>query len=105
MHPAFCILLQILTNHKNEVWFVQFSNSGEYLASSSCDCTAIIWKVIEFVSSKHVFEVYKHVSDVIYVYLVIHVLIADFLCFRNNFIAKLFCGFYFCINFLLQLYC
>ncbi|XP_057508979.1 WD repeat-containing protein WDS homolog [Actinidia eriantha] len=39
--------IQILTDHKNEVWFVQFSNSGEYLASSSCDCTAIIWKVLE----------------------------------------------------------
>ncbi|KAK2455203.1 WD repeat-containing protein [Trifolium repens] len=38
---------QILTGHKNEVWFVQFSNNGEYLASSSNDCTAIIWKVQE----------------------------------------------------------
>lgn len=39
--------LQILTDHKNEVWFVQFSNNGEYLASSSSDCTGIIWKVLE----------------------------------------------------------
>ncbi|KAG2719394.1 hypothetical protein I3760_03G264200 [Carya illinoinensis] len=39
--------IQILTDHKNEVWFVQFSNNGEYLASSSSDCTAIIWKVLE----------------------------------------------------------
>ncbi|KAL5538879.1 hypothetical protein UlMin_043122 [Ulmus minor] len=39
--------VQILTEHKNEVWFVQFSNNGEYLASSSSDCTAIIWKVLE----------------------------------------------------------
>ncbi|GAB4856167.1 hypothetical protein Ancab_040538 [Ancistrocladus abbreviatus] len=38
---------QVLTEHKNEVWFVQFSNNGEYLASSSSDCTAIIWKVLE----------------------------------------------------------
>ncbi|KAK7396481.1 hypothetical protein VNO78_17520 [Psophocarpus tetragonolobus] len=38
---------QILTGHKNEVWFVQFSNNGEYLASSSNDCTAIVWKVLE----------------------------------------------------------
>ncbi|XP_073292331.1 WD repeat-containing protein WDS homolog isoform X2 [Primulina huaijiensis] len=37
--------IQILTDHQNEVWFVQFSNNGEYLASSSSDCTAIIWKV------------------------------------------------------------
>lgn len=39
--------IQILTEHKNEVWFVQFSNNGEYLASSSSDCSAIIWKVLE----------------------------------------------------------
>lgn len=38
---------QVLTGHRNEVWFVQFSNNGEYLASSSYDCTAIIWKVQE----------------------------------------------------------
>lgn len=38
--------VQILTAHQNEVWFVQFSNSGEYLASSSSDCTAVIWKVL-----------------------------------------------------------
>ncbi|KAE8673103.1 putative nucleotide binding protein [Hibiscus syriacus] len=37
--------VQILTAHSNEVWFIQFSNNGEYLASSSSDCTAIIWKV------------------------------------------------------------
>ncbi|GLU03752.1 hypothetical protein SLE2022_209350 [Rubroshorea leprosula] len=37
---------QILTDHKDEVWFVQFSSNGEYLASSSKDCTAIIWKVM-----------------------------------------------------------
>ncbi|XP_024982023.1 WD repeat-containing protein WDS homolog [Cynara cardunculus var. scolymus] len=39
--------VQILSDHKNEVWFVQFSNNGNYLASSSSDCTAIIWKVLE----------------------------------------------------------
>ncbi|PKA52123.1 Notchless protein like [Apostasia shenzhenica] len=42
-----CKCSQILCAHKNEVWFVQFSNNGEYLASSSSDCTAIIWKVDE----------------------------------------------------------
>ncbi|KAF3620206.1 hypothetical protein FXO37_33360 [Capsicum annuum] len=36
--------IQILTNHINEVWYVQFSNNGSYLASSSSDKTAIIWK-------------------------------------------------------------
>lgn len=44
-NPIDFLLLQILTEHKNEVWFVQFSNNGEYLASSSSDCSAIIWKV------------------------------------------------------------
>ncbi|XP_015892142.3 WD repeat-containing protein WDS homolog isoform X1 [Ziziphus jujuba] len=39
--------VQILTEHINEVWFVQFSNNGDYLASSSSDCTAIIWKVLD----------------------------------------------------------
>ncbi|KAL8143033.1 hypothetical protein V2J09_016065 [Rumex salicifolius] len=39
--------IQILTEHKNEVWFVQFSSSGEHLATSSSDCSAIIWKVQE----------------------------------------------------------
>lgn len=42
-----CKCSQTLYDHRNEVWFVQFSNSGEYLASSSSDCTAIIWKVKE----------------------------------------------------------
>ncbi|KAI3840060.1 hypothetical protein MKX03_015453 [Papaver bracteatum] len=47
--------VQILNNHENEVWFVQFSNNGDYLASSSSDCTAIIWKVSEegILSLKH----------------------------------------------------
>ncbi|XP_047093051.1 WD repeat-containing protein WDS homolog isoform X2 [Lolium rigidum] len=43
--PSDCT--QILCAHKNEVWFVKFSNDGNYLASSSSDCTAIIWKVAE----------------------------------------------------------
>ncbi|XP_027349096.1 WD repeat-containing protein WDS homolog [Abrus precatorius] len=38
---------QILTAHTNEVWVVQFSNRGMYLASSSNDCTAIIWEMLE----------------------------------------------------------
>ncbi|CAA7017510.1 unnamed protein product [Microthlaspi erraticum] len=39
--------VQVLMAHKNEVWFVQFSNSGKYLATASSDCTAIIWKVLD----------------------------------------------------------
>ncbi|KAM0949392.1 putative transcription factor WD40-like family [Dioscorea sansibarensis] len=43
--PSKCV--QTLYAHKNEVWFVQFSNAGKYLASSSKDCTAIVWEVKE----------------------------------------------------------
>lgn len=39
------LMLQVLTEHSDEVWFVQFSNNGKYLASSSSDRTAIIWTV------------------------------------------------------------
>ncbi|KAL2507857.1 transducin family protein/WD-40 repeat family protein [Forsythia ovata] len=54
--------IQILTNHKNEVWFVQFSNNGQYLASSSSDCTAIIWKVQDDnkVSLKHILRSHQN---------------------------------------------
>ncbi|CAN0897443.1 WD repeat-containing protein 26 homolog [Linum grandiflorum] len=37
--------LQILTEHTDEVWFLQFSHNGKYLASSSNDQSAIIWEV------------------------------------------------------------
>ncbi|KAK7385920.1 hypothetical protein VNO78_31891 [Psophocarpus tetragonolobus] len=37
--------LQILEAHDDEVWFVQFSHNGKYLASASNDRTAIIWEV------------------------------------------------------------
>ncbi|KAJ7965033.1 WD repeat-containing protein 26-like [Quillaja saponaria] len=37
--------LQILEEHDGEVWFVQFSHNGKYLASSSNDRSAIIWEV------------------------------------------------------------
>ncbi|KAG6658097.1 hypothetical protein CIPAW_04G136800 [Carya illinoinensis] len=37
--------LQILQEHKDEVWFLQFSHNGKYLASSSNDRSAIIWEV------------------------------------------------------------
>ncbi|CAN6460501.1 unnamed protein product [Victoria cruziana] len=37
--------LQILHLHEHEVWYVQFSNKGDYLASSSRDCSAVIWTV------------------------------------------------------------
>ncbi|CAL9013259.1 unnamed protein product [Prunus brigantina] len=37
--------LQILQAHSDEVWFLQFSHNGKYLASSSSDRLAIIWEV------------------------------------------------------------
>ncbi|CAI9772581.1 unnamed protein product [Fraxinus pennsylvanica] len=37
--------LQILQEHSDEVWFLQFSHNGKYLASSSRDCLVIIWEV------------------------------------------------------------
>ncbi|XP_057955684.1 WD repeat-containing protein 26 homolog isoform X2 [Malania oleifera] len=37
--------LQILEAHYDEVWFLQFSHKGKYLASSSNDRSAIIWEI------------------------------------------------------------
>ncbi|XP_020270325.1 WD repeat-containing protein 26-like isoform X2 [Asparagus officinalis] len=46
---------QVLQSHRNEVWYLQFSNTGKYLASASNDKSAIIWEVHENgeVSLKH----------------------------------------------------
>ncbi|KAG6763280.1 hypothetical protein POTOM_030694 [Populus tomentosa] len=46
---------QILQVHTDEVWFLQFSHDGKYLASSSKDQSAIIWQVMDGgkVSWKH----------------------------------------------------
>ena len=40
------IFEQILEAHDDEVWFVQFSHNGKYLASASNDRSAIIWEVM-----------------------------------------------------------
>ncbi|KAJ9560120.1 hypothetical protein OSB04_005280 [Centaurea solstitialis] len=37
--------LQILQEHQDEVWFLQFSHNGKFLASSSSDKSAIVWEV------------------------------------------------------------
>jgi WD40 repeat protein len=39
--------VQVLHAHSDEVWFVQFSHRGKYLASSSKDQTAIVWEVCD----------------------------------------------------------
>lgn len=39
--------MQTLKGHTDEVWHVQFSHSGDRLASASKDKTAIIWTVSE----------------------------------------------------------
>ncbi|KAF2290682.1 hypothetical protein GH714_014986 [Hevea brasiliensis] len=58
--------LQILEAHSDEVWFLQFSHNGKYLASSSSDQSAIIWEVdTNGVSLKHrLCGHQKHVSSV-----------------------------------------
>lgn len=38
---------QVLRSHEDEIWYLQFSNDGKYLASSSNDKSAIIWEVHE----------------------------------------------------------
>jgi WD repeat-containing protein 26 len=35
--------IEVLSDHKDEVWFVQFSNDGTRLATGSKDSTVIIW--------------------------------------------------------------
>lgn len=37
-----------LTNHTDEVWFLNFSHNGKYLASGSKDCTVIVWRVSDW---------------------------------------------------------
>ncbi|XP_050881767.1 WD repeat-containing protein 26 homolog isoform X2 [Lathyrus oleraceus] len=61
--------LQILEAHDDEVWFVQFSHDGKYLATASKDQTAIIWEVAtdggDGLSMKHrLFGHQKPVSSV-----------------------------------------
>ncbi|KAL7128619.1 hypothetical protein ABFS83_13G007000 [Erythranthe nasuta] len=50
-----CQTSQILKEHNDEVWFLQFSHNGKYLASSSGDCLVIVWEVMAdgHVSLKH----------------------------------------------------
>lgn len=38
---------QVLTNHKDEVWAVQFSSDGKWMATASKDGSALLWAVTE----------------------------------------------------------
>ncbi|KAK9749710.1 hypothetical protein RND81_02G145300 [Saponaria officinalis] len=57
---------QILEGHQDEVWFLQFSHKGKYLASASNDRSAIIWEVVngEVVLKHRLFGHQKSVSQV-----------------------------------------
>ncbi|XP_073391482.1 WD repeat-containing protein 26 homolog isoform X2 [Physcomitrium patens] len=59
--------LQVLEMHDDEVWFLQFSHDGRYLASSSKDCTAIIWEVVEDDSLRVKFKLTGHSKPVSFV--------------------------------------
>jgi len=37
-----------LEGHSDEVWFIEFSHNGKFLASASRDTTAIIWSLEVF---------------------------------------------------------
>lgn len=45
-------ILHRLHGHDDEVWFVQFSHQGDYLASASKDATVIIWNLRGLLSGK-----------------------------------------------------
>ncbi|KAM3301345.1 WD repeat-containing protein 26 [Capsicum chacoense] len=61
------LTMQILREHKDEVWFLQFSHNGKYLASSARDGSVIIWEVKwdGSVCLKHLFS--DHEKSVSYI--------------------------------------
>lgn len=40
--------IQLLTEHTDEVWFVNFSHDGRFLATASKDSTVIVWRVSDW---------------------------------------------------------
>ncbi|CAN4110097.1 unnamed protein product [Withania somnifera] len=61
------LTVQILREHNDEVWFLQFSHNGKYLASSCADGSVIIWevKLDGTVCLKHLF--FGHLKSVSYI--------------------------------------
>lgn len=55
---------KILENHQDEVWYLEFSHDGKYLASSSADGTVIIWDVMNDFKIQSTLE--GHSSGVVY---------------------------------------
>ncbi|XP_074308974.1 WD repeat-containing protein 26 homolog [Silene latifolia] len=57
---------QILEEHQDEVWFLQFSHKGKYLASASNDRSAIIWEVVngEVILKQRLYGHQKSVAQV-----------------------------------------
>lgn len=45
-------VLHRLEGHTDEVWFVQFSHTGKYLASASKDASVIIWRCRELIAGE-----------------------------------------------------
>ncbi|KAH9602383.1 hypothetical protein KSS87_016831 [Heliosperma pusillum] len=60
------IAFNILEGHQDEVWFLQFSHKGRYLASASNDRSAIIWEVVngEVILKQRLYGHQKSVSQV-----------------------------------------
>eukprot|EP00189_Rhodosorus_marinus_P008815 CAMPEP_0184752084 /NCGR_PEP_ID=MMETSP0315-20130426/43395_1 /TAXON_ID=101924 /ORGANISM="Rhodosorus marinus, Strain UTEX LB 2760" /LENGTH=547 /DNA_ID=CAMNT_0027231401 /DNA_START=680 /DNA_END=2323 /DNA_ORIENTATION=- len=54
---------RVLTKHKDEVWFVQFSHNGKWLVSSSKDTTIIVWDVEKLRKSDNQSEAILHTLE------------------------------------------
>ncbi|KAL3824936.1 hypothetical protein ACJIZ3_020965 [Penstemon smallii] len=58
------VTIQTLYGHRDQIWLLQFSHKGEYLASSSKDCQVIVWEVDDFGSVSMKYRLAGHVRPV-----------------------------------------